>query len=381
MRSRTLAGLVAPIYFALWLIYLVILLILCPVLLTYTCVSSTSVFDLYITFLFWPYVSTIDYIVHPFWYATHGGQVLYLGCIDSAGACPKLETTSNLKNSFTHQSDLPVTPKGFLRFVCVSDTHTKHVWLDIPEGDVLLHAGDVSFQNRGERCSGARDFTAINQWFGSLPHVSKCIIAGNHDGHCAVLQDSEVQELVPHASYLCNSATLVSNTKHTKSDSKHATRACTQETTEPTYQGGSDPVTIQSPLFPGPESSLSGCAVVWGTPLAQMGGSGNVAFQRVHKELTLELRAKPLPPRVDVLLCHSGSSKGMRAFIREVGPRVVVCGHFHARYGAQILKDTVVSTSADDKRKQQQTVYINASSLDGNYSPRHAPVVFDLEIC
>lgn len=36
---------------------------------------------------------------------------------------------------------------GTVRFVCVSDTHNKHKYLDIPHGDVLVCSGD--FTRRG----------------------------------------------------------------------------------------------------------------------------------------------------------------------------------------------------------------------------------------
>ena len=32
--------------------------------------------------------------------------------------------------------------EGVVRLVLVSDTHTKHEMLDLPKGDVLIHAGD-----------------------------------------------------------------------------------------------------------------------------------------------------------------------------------------------------------------------------------------------
>ena len=38
--------------------------------------------------------------------------------------------------------ETPVAP-GMLRFVCLSDTHTKYP-TKVPAGDVLLHAGDFT---------------------------------------------------------------------------------------------------------------------------------------------------------------------------------------------------------------------------------------------
>lgn len=48
------------------------------------------------------------------------------------------------------------TPKSFMgylsiyqdrvRFVCISDTHNRHKSLHVPDGDVLIHAGDISLK-------------------------------------------------------------------------------------------------------------------------------------------------------------------------------------------------------------------------------------------
>ena len=66
---------------------------------------------------------------------------------------------------------------GNLRFVCISDTHTRTDGLagKIPEGDILVHAGD--FTNVGET-GGVKKFSEFLQ---SLPHKYKIVIAGNHD--------------------------------------------------------------------------------------------------------------------------------------------------------------------------------------------------------
>ena len=46
---------------------------------------------------------------------------------------------------------------------------------NVPDGDVLLHCGDMS--NVGK----ARELGLVNDWFGRLPHKTKIAIAGNHD--------------------------------------------------------------------------------------------------------------------------------------------------------------------------------------------------------
>ena len=50
-------------------------------------------------------------------------------------------------NGSVHDGSLP-KPPNHVRFVCISDTHGKHRQINVPDGDVLLHAGDIT--NMGE---------------------------------------------------------------------------------------------------------------------------------------------------------------------------------------------------------------------------------------
>lgn len=62
-----------------------------------------------------------------------------------------------------------------MRFVCISDTHQLHKELEMPAGDVLIHAGD--FTNMGR----SKEIKKFNGWLGKLDYQYKIIIAGNHD--------------------------------------------------------------------------------------------------------------------------------------------------------------------------------------------------------
>jgi Icc-related predicted phosphoesterase len=64
-----------------------------------------------------------------------------------------------------------------MRIVSLSDSHGLHhkMTSPIPDGDVLIHAGDIS--NVGEYV-GIEDFA---NWFSSFPHKHKIVVAGNHD--------------------------------------------------------------------------------------------------------------------------------------------------------------------------------------------------------
>ncbi|KAL8822886.1 MAG: hypothetical protein Q9191_006390 [Dirinaria sp. TL-2023a] len=57
--------------------------------------------------------------------------------------------------------------------VCVSDTHNNEP--NIPDSDVLVHAGDLTQTGTMEEVQRNLD------WLQSLPHPHKIIIAGNHD--------------------------------------------------------------------------------------------------------------------------------------------------------------------------------------------------------
>lgn len=63
-----------------------------------------------------------------------------------------------------------------VKIVFVSDTHESHDWdKQIPEGDILVHTGDLTMMGRPSELSG---FAAK---FVALPHPNKIVIAGNHD--------------------------------------------------------------------------------------------------------------------------------------------------------------------------------------------------------
>lgn len=65
-------------------------------------------------------------------------------------------------------SDTPV------RVVCISDTH-NHIPEEIPTGDILIHAGDLT--NDGS----VAEIQKQVDWLCSLPHKEIVVISGNHD--------------------------------------------------------------------------------------------------------------------------------------------------------------------------------------------------------
>ena len=62
-----------------------------------------------------------------------------------------------------------------LKFIAISDTHGCHRQLDLPKGDILLHAGDVCNQGNKDH---VEDFL---EWIKDLDFEHKILIRGNHD--------------------------------------------------------------------------------------------------------------------------------------------------------------------------------------------------------
>ena len=60
-----------------------------------------------------------------------------------------------------------------VRTVCVSDTHNEQP--RVPNGDILIHAGDLTVNGTFEELQLQLD------WLNSLQHQHKIVIAGNHD--------------------------------------------------------------------------------------------------------------------------------------------------------------------------------------------------------
>lgn len=55
------------------------------------------------------------------------------------------------------------------------DTHSKHSGIVVPDGDLLLHAGDFTlFARPGQ-------LESFTNWLSALPHSHKFVVFGNHE--------------------------------------------------------------------------------------------------------------------------------------------------------------------------------------------------------
>lgn len=67
-----------------------------------------------------------------------------------------------------------------MKIWAISDTHGYHAQLEIPEADLLIHAGDST--NYKELVYNQTEFESFFKWLVELPIKYKVIVAGNHDG-------------------------------------------------------------------------------------------------------------------------------------------------------------------------------------------------------
>lgn len=209
-----------------------------------------------------------------------------------------------------------------MRLVAISDTHGLHKNVQIPDGDVLVHAGD--FMNGGYDTSEALSFF---DWFAAQPHLHKICIAGNHDRVFEV-SPSLAKTLVPsNVTYLEDSGVVVDGVRF------------------------------------------------WGSPVTPsfMGWS----FNR-DRGPAIDWHWQMIPQDTDVLVTHGppygvldtskagwehlGCADLLRR-LKDVHPKVHVFGHIHGGYGVSTLLGRAVA---------------NVSICDEAYKPFRAATIIDL---
>lgn len=211
-----------------------------------------------------------------------------------------------------------------MRIVAVSDTHKYYDHLEVPDGDVFVHAGDIEVEQ------GMSELLHLKKWLTKLPHKYKIVIAGNHDFLFQQARDLVTRELKDVCTYLENEETIIQGVKF------------------------------------------------WASPYTPRFGSW--AFMKERGDAISRVW-NLIPDKVDVLITHGppmgildvvnigrnkGESQGcfdlMRA-VKRVKPKVHIFGHIHEGHG-HIEKDG--------------TKFYNVAVLDENYDLIHKPTVIDI---
>lgn len=209
-----------------------------------------------------------------------------------------------------------------MRIVALSDTHGLHEKVYVPEGDILIHAGD--FMNYGTKVREVTDFIS---WFISQPHAEKILIAGNHD----ILIENEpwARTLIPpDVRYLQNSGTEI-----------HGVR-------------------------------------FWGSPYTPK--FMDWAFMANPGEHIARIWSQ-IPKKTDVLITHGPpfgildemeepkqrvGCEELRKVVDQIKPKYHIFGHIHAGYGVEM---------------SGETMFVNAAVCNEQYRPINQPIVIDLQ--
>ncbi|KAL6743287.1 hypothetical protein Aduo_016343 [Ancylostoma duodenale] len=217
-----------------------------------------------------------------------------------------------------------------LKVVCISDTHDQlDLVKDIPDGDVLIHAGDLT--NYGSE----RELKKVNEELGRLPHKHKLIVAGNHDLGFDDSEDPKGRLEKYRGQGTPKGYLLLTNVTYLQDKG----------------------VEIEGVKFFG-----SSWHPLYGYP-----------FYRPRSEL--KKKWKVLPSNLDVLITHTpalgyldtfGDERwGCRYLLEEIEDRVKpkfhVFGHVHERYGA-------LSNGA--------TIFVNAAQAAKNNKIANKPLIF-----
>ncbi len=64
------------------------------------------------------------------------------------------------------------------KLTLISDTHSLYHPDTLPDGDILIHAGDHSMEGT------PKEVLSSIEWLASQPHEHKILVAGNHDFFC-----------------------------------------------------------------------------------------------------------------------------------------------------------------------------------------------------
>ncbi|MBC7920885.1 MAG: metallophosphatase domain-containing protein [Ferruginibacter sp.] len=206
-----------------------------------------------------------------------------------------------------------------MKIICISDTHGQHGSTRLPEGDLLIHAGDISSRGKPD------EVAAFLRWFAGLPHRYKVFVGGNHDFFLEK-EPTLFRAMIPrNCFYLEDSAVEIEG------------------------------------------------LTLWGSPVTPF--FYNWAFNR-RRGTDIRKHWDRIPAHTDILITHGppygvldqtarGEAAGCADLLQKIAdvqPRLHVFGHIHEACG---------------KAERDGTIFVNACYLDLRYQPAHAPVVVE----
>jgi hypothetical protein len=207
----------------------------------------------------------------------------------------------------------------------------------------------------------------FNAAIGKLPHPTKLVIAGNHDGIIETLGPVRTQQV--------NVAVLKSANLGTHELIHNCCASTLLHLLSNAIYLENSALVVKGIKF-------------YGSPHSPLGTSKNRAFQVDYRNISAKAWEKTLrvPLDTDVLLTHSDAgfrtwlesnsieTKGKRAQNSRRAPLVHAYGHFHSGHGQ--FRELVQRASGSCRR----TLCVNVSSCDGSYQPFNDVVVIDVPL-
>jgi len=204
-----------------------------------------------------------------------------------------------------------------MKIVFISDTHALHQKLQLPNGDMIIHAGDVS------RIGTLSEVKLFLDWYQNLEFKYKIFVAGNHDFFFEKASEHEIENLIPdNLIYLNDSGVTIENIN------------------------------------------------IWGSPISPR--FFDWAFNR-DRGKNIKQHWNLIPHNTNILITHGPpmsildittsqqhvGCQDLLDSVKIIKPKIHVFGHIHESYG---IFD------------EAGTKFINASVLDEKYNCVHKPV-------
>jgi predicted phosphohydrolase len=243
------------------------------------------------------------------------------------------------------------------RLVLLSDTHGRHD-APVPDGDILVHAGDFS------AWGDLREVKEFNDFLGAQPHRRKVVIAGNYDWSF-YRRESEARALLTNAFYLQDESAEIDGLKFYGSPWQPE-RFASIEALRKLYKQPRQRELLQEAI-----NFLKPRGFPWRPNLL------NGAFN-LPRGAALREKWALIPTDTDVLITHgpplgigdlthgkvNAGCRDLLERVREVKPRLHLFGHIHEGRGVF------------ESPEAPGTLFVNASVGEGG---RGKPIVVDLD--
>ncbi|KAF7979797.1 hypothetical protein HWV62_40848 [Athelia sp. TMB] len=285
--------------------------------------------------------------------------------------------TLTSRNAIVHHEytlpDVPPKPtedKGqWTRFVCISDTHCRT--FPVPEGDVLLHSGDLT--NTGT----LKEMETTIDWIRSLPHPLKIIIAGNHD---LPLHETWYAKNYQRWHHLPEDIPpiieLMKGAGKRVADEPNVSDGGLVYLQDQTYEFQTREGGRKWSVYGSPRQHLDeqDADTEWGYSGSPSSAIGPSTIHATSKEMVLT-HGPPYEIFDTTLRGDSAGCEALRARLRTLKPRLHLFGHIHEARGASVsrwdaLGDPVALQSSSPtevageagEEEGEVTVFVNASA-------------------